>query len=145
MIPVPRLTWSVPREDQDPEDYESYQQYIVMQPEDERSIDALDALTHYPPESDRLTTDPFRENYKSRMDHLPRQPYHLSDMHVSSAKLVSLLGLLVDFSQSRAPPRRKEGVSAASLMALVDALNGEPSHIGWERFDELFASQTVRR
>ncbi|KXX77560.1 hypothetical protein MMYC01_207032 [Madurella mycetomatis] len=112
------------------------QQVVVMVDEDERSIDLRDILSEYPPESDPLTANPLRDSYKLALDALPCQPHDLAELSVPITKLVSLLRLL---------HVSNEEASRAGLMALANRLGGEPSQIGWQRFDAVLSSQTARR
>lgn len=124
------------RDARESDDDEPDQQVVVMVDEDERSIDLQDVLSEYPPESDPLTANPLRESYKLALDALPCQPHDLAELSVPITKLASLLGLLQSLDEEDSGP---------DLMALANGLGSEPSRIGWQRFDAVLSSQTVRR
>ncbi|KAI2468943.1 hypothetical protein F4781DRAFT_396442 [Annulohypoxylon bovei var. microspora] len=131
-VPVPRFEMRQPRRkgrsSEDSED-DLEQQVIVMENESERTVDIQDIIMENPPDEIPKTANPLRESYNPALPTLPRHTYDLADLHVSAAKLATLLKVL------QAVQPEKQG-AVQDLIASVERLGNE-GELSWESFREV--------
>ncbi|OTB14324.1 hypothetical protein K445DRAFT_135843 [Daldinia sp. EC12] len=150
-ILVPRFFIAPPRREErspeaDLEDEAPEQQVVIVEKENERTIDIQDVLSEHPPVNYTMIADPLREGYKLALPHLPHHRHDLSDLHVPAAKVLSLLPLLNEYDD---PPREieifweeQEGGGddgdkdpVVELIAAIERLGNE--EFSWEAFDDM--------
>ncbi|KAI1474033.1 hypothetical protein F4774DRAFT_401992 [Daldinia eschscholtzii] len=150
-ILVPRFFIAPPRREErspeaDLEDEAPEQQVVIVEKENERTIDIQDVLSEHPPVNYTMIADPLREGYKLALPHLPHHQHDLSDLHVPAAKVLSLLPLLNEYDD---PPREieifweeQEGGGddgdkdpVVELIAAIERLGNE--EFSWEAFDDM--------
>jgi hypothetical protein len=114
---------------------------IVVEREDERSVDRQDVLAESSPDADsRPTPKPLRESYALALAALPRHAHDLADLRVPTARLVALVRLL----HAAAVGAGGAGWADGDGIVLLPGLHDEPAYIRWERFDVVLAPYTVR-
>lgn len=113
------------------------QQVVVVQDEDERTVDLLDVLSECPPDEDRKTANPLRENWVGVLAALPRHDRHLGQLGVPRARLAGLLGLLADAD----PDMHRLLGPSGPLNGLTATPFGED--ITWDAFNSALLEYTV--
>ncbi|KAJ4331258.1 hypothetical protein N0V95_009913 [Ascochyta clinopodiicola] len=130
MIEVPRFAYyeEVP---QDEGEEEEVPEIIVVEGEKETEVDVVDVLSECPPEVDRLTANPFRESYRLVLPSLPRSSEDLTELGVTTEKLVALVQLHEKV--------QKEGTER--LVCQIQSA-GRDGMIGWLEFERLFVGNS---
>ncbi|KAI1465747.1 uncharacterized protein F4812DRAFT_437378 [Daldinia caldariorum] len=104
------------------------QQVVIVEKESERTVDIQDVLSEYAPGNVPWApehfrgVDPLREGYKLALPLLPHHPYDLTDLHVPTAKVRTLLQML--------------GKNGTELMTATERLGNEG--LSWEEFQDVF-------
>ncbi|KAI8965855.1 hypothetical protein F5Y11DRAFT_258685 [Daldinia sp. FL1419] len=150
-ILVPRFFMTQPRQDgprsgDGSEDDVSEQQVIIVEKEKERTIDIQDVLSEYPPDRRRIIASPLREGYYLALPFLPHHPYDLSDLHVPTAKLLSLIPLL--YEEDDSDGEDELGTEEDSEDDIIVDLRRSVERIGteglsWDVFDTLLIPHAV--
>ncbi|KAI9640612.1 hypothetical protein NHQ30_010911 [Ciborinia camelliae] len=135
-LPIPRFEMRQPQPDEEDSEDDLGQQIIIVEHENERSVDTLDVLSEYdPPVPSRMFMTPLRESYAVALPSLPSQSYDLADLHVPTAKLVTLLKLIqaVHVSEEQSEPGK-----ISDLIVSVERL-GTGGEVSWEMFNTLMS------
>ncbi|KAI1209930.1 uncharacterized protein F4807DRAFT_460223 [Annulohypoxylon truncatum] len=137
-IQVPRFIYRQPRrKGQKPKDSDSEddvgQQVVVMEIESERTVDIQDIIAENPPDEIPKTANPLRESYSPALPTLPRHPFDLTDLHVPTTKLVTLLNLM------KAVKPGEQG-TVQGLITSAEQLGNE-GELNWEWFQAVMLNK----
>jgi hypothetical protein len=126
-------------EDSGSDDYREHQTFVVEY-EKERSIDIHDIAAECAPGwDDRITANPLREAYELVLPSLPAHPYDLADLHVPTAKLLSLLAVL----QAVAVERSNSPAEQELFSGMINSVERLDRKIEWQAFKSLTLQHMV--
>ncbi|KAI0378766.1 hypothetical protein F5Y04DRAFT_260992 [Hypomontagnella monticulosa] len=130
--------------------YEDYKYEVIVEKEDELSVDIQDTLAECSPSNNnRLTASPLRESYELVLPSLPHHEHDLANLHVPTTKLVTFFHFLQDlhsnegrayYEDSGEEEEESDEDPFLDLIASAERLSNE-GRLDWGQFDTVMSEE----
>lgn len=152
-ILVPRVFLSQPLGGEPNDDGDAeYEHEVVIEKENELSVDIQDTLAECSPDNDdRLTANPLRESYELVLPLLPHHTHDLANLHVPTTKLVTFIHFLQQVQAVEEEPgstsaelseEESELDPLSDLIVSAEQLSIE-GRLDWGLFDTVMSKDAV--